>query len=89
VIPFSRRASESLAASAPIAPALGPFGDRDRDRGDWDRREYYRDRDRDFDRPRRRQRICIEDEDGDIHCRYRGWTMIWRLLGGTCSERAD
>jgi hypothetical protein len=46
-------------------------GDRDRDRGDWDRREYYRDRDRDFDRPRRRQRVCIEDVDGDIHCRYR------------------
>ena len=21
--------------------------------------------------PRRRQRICTEDEDGDIHCRYR------------------
>ena len=46
------------------------YGDRDRDRDDWSRREHYRDRDRDYDRPRRRQRICVEDEDGDIHCRY-------------------
>ena len=51
------------------------YGDRDRDRDDrdrrdWDRREHSRDRDRDYD-PRRRQRICTEDEDGDIHCRYR------------------
>ena len=51
------------------------YGDRDRDRDDrdrrdWDRREHSRDRDRDYD-PRRRQRICTEDDDGDIHCRYR------------------
>ena len=52
------------------------YGDRDRDRDDrdrrdWDRGEHSRDRDRDYDRPRRHQRICTEDEDGDIHCRYR------------------
>ena len=51
------------------------YGDRDRDRDDrdrrdWDRREHSRYRDRDYD-PRRRQRICTEDDDGDIHCRYR------------------
>lgn len=54
-------------------------GGRDRDRGDrihsdwdrgrgWDRRESFRERDRDYGR--RRPRVCIEDEDGDIHCRY-------------------
>ena len=53
----------------------GRYGDRsDRDNREWDRavrehdyRGYY-----DEDRPRRRVKICVEYENGDEYCRYRG-----------------
>ena len=53
----------------------GRYGDRgDRDNREWDRavrehdyRGYY-----DEDRPRRRVKVCVEYENGDEYCRYRG-----------------
>ena len=53
----------------------GRYGDRgDRDDREWNRavrehdyRGYYEE-----DRPRRRVKVCVEYENGDEYCRYRG-----------------